>query len=288
MQWLEIELRAGTGSAEPAAAALTAAGSSGVSIVSPPDGASGESCLVRGYLPAGCRLPRILADLRGRLAILREYQIDVDDNPSLRALFEEDWANSWRAYFKPLRVGRRLVVRPSWEEYRPREGDQVIELDPGMAFGTGTHATTRLCLEALEARVNPGDRILDWGTGSGILALAAARLGAGPVRAVDTDPVAVAAARENVRRNQLQGRVEVLLSDLPARGRFDGIAANLLPEPITAASVALRRLLARDGWLIVSGISIARGGEVLASLQAAGFELGARSQREGWLCLEMR
>src|SRR2546422_789169 len=105
-----------------------------------------------------------------------------------------DWASAWKAYFKPLRVGRRFVVKPSWEAYAPRPDDRVLELDPGMAFGTGAHPTTQLCLEALEETVQPGERVLDFGTGSGILAIAAARLGAGTVFGLDIDPVAAAAA----------------------------------------------------------------------------------------------
>ena len=108
---------------------------------------------------------------------------------TLRTVQDQDWESAWKQFFKPLRVGRRLVVKPSWEEYAPRPDDLVLELDPGMAFGTGAHPTTQLCLEVLEDVVRPGERVLDFGTGSGILALAAARLGAGPVVGLDIDPV---------------------------------------------------------------------------------------------------
>jgi ribosomal protein L11 methyltransferase len=188
-----------------------------------------------------------------------------------RPLREEDWATAWKAFYKPFRVGRRLVVRPSWEPYAAAPDDCVLELDPGMAFGTGEHPTTRLCLEALEERVRPGDRVLDWGTGSGILAIAAVKLGATWVDARDHDPVAVAAARENARRNEVADRVLVERGDLPGAAPYDGVVANILAGPILAAAPRLRRLTRPGGWLIASGLTDARVAAVARALQDAGF-----------------
>ena len=134
--------------------------------------------------------------------------------PQFRELTENDWANAWKKHYHVLRVGQRIVIKPRWQEYEPRPDDIVIELDPGMAFGTGLHPTTRMCLQALEEHLEPGARVLDLGTGSGILAIAAAKLGAGSVLALDNDPLAVKAVRANVQSNGVQDLVTVELGSL--------------------------------------------------------------------------
>lgn len=203
---------------------------------------------------------------------------------------EEDWANAWKAYYGIQRMGERIVIKPSWLEYNTREGDVVLDLDPGMAFGTGLHPTTRLCLQALEQHVRPGTRILDLGTGSGILAIAAAKLG-GPntrVVALDTDNVAVEATLQNVERNDLAGQVEVAQgSTLAARdhGPYDLIVANILASVIIELSKSLHGLLAPGGTLISSGIFIDRGDKVIEALEAAYLPVREKKQEGDWLCL---
>lgn len=284
MRWIEIGLQVSGPAEEAASAILLAAGSRGTSTVSGPAG--GEAGVtVRGYAPEDAELPALLDDLRRRLAVLREFGIDVPEEPSTRALVEEDWATAWKRFYRPLRVGRRFVVCPSWEAYAPGAADLVLSLDPGMAFGTGLHPTTQLCLEALEETARGGERWLDWGTGSGILAIAAAFLGAGSVDALDNDPVAVEAARENVARNGVDAVARVERGDLPASGEYDGIVANILAPPIVAAASQLRALLRPGGRLIVSGLTTAHEAEVEEALRAAGFGAAGRSQREDWVCL---
>lgn len=203
---------------------------------------------------------------------------------------EEDWANAWKAYYGVQRVGKRTVIKPSWLEYAPKVGDVVLDLDPGMAFGTGLHPTTRLCLMALEEHVQSGMNILDLGAGSGILAIAAARLG-GPdthVIALDTDRVAVDATRQNVERNGLMPQISVGQgSVLAARetAPYDLIVANILASVIIELSRPLAGLLKPGAVLISSGIFIERGGSVVDALVQAGLPV-RETRREGdWLCL---
>lgn len=283
MRWAEIEIAAGEHGPEPVAAALIASGSAGVQVTEIAE----HSCLVRGYLLEDHRLTARIEDLRWRLGILADSGVRGIGEPCARTLEEEAWAAAWKRFYKPMRMGDRLVVKPSWEPYAARRGDLVVELDPGMAFGTGTHATTRLCLEALERRVKPADVLLDWGTGSGILAIAAARLGAARVDAVDTDPVAVAVAQENARANGVGDRVQVRESGLPDSGEYDGVVANLVADPIIAAAPSLRRLLRPGGWLVASGIVAERAEEVSLSLGGAGSSAVGRSECDGWVCLSM-
>jgi ribosomal protein L11 methyltransferase len=204
---------------------------------------------------------------------------------------EEDWANAWKDYYGIQRIGERIVIKPSWLEYEPKERDIVLDLDPGMAFGTGLHPTTRLCLLALEHNMEVGPQnLLDLGTGSGILAIAAAKLG-GPntrILALDTDNIAVDATRENVERNGLTGQITTGQgSTAAARGRapYNLIVANILASVIIELAPALSALLQPGGTLISSGIFIDRGDSVIEALQNAKLPVRQREQEGDWLCL---
>ncbi|HYO49268.1 MAG TPA: 50S ribosomal protein L11 methyltransferase [Chloroflexia bacterium] len=208
----------------------------------------------------------------------------------VRECREEDWANAWKDYYGIQRMGERIVIKPSWLQYEPQEGDVILDLDPGMAFGTGLHPTTRLCLAALEEYVRPQMNILDLGTGSGILAIAAAKLG-GPtsrVTALDTDLIAVEATQQNVERNALAGQIEVRQgSTLAAQG--DGpytlIVANILASVIIELARSLYELVEPGGTLITSGIFIDRGEKVVEALEKASLPVRERRQEGDWLCL---
>ena len=199
--------------------------------------------------------------------------------PSFRRLEEQDWANAWKAHYQPFRIGRRIWIQPSWvsaEETGAAEGEEMVTLtlDPGMAFGTGLHPTTQTCLQALEQLVRPGDRVLDVGTGSGILAIAAARLGAERVLAVDTDPEAVKAAAENAALNDVAGAVEVRAGGLESvlSGQWQVVVVNIL-APIIVAMLRGGALMARvapEGRLILSGIIDQQLEDVEAALADAG------------------
>jgi ribosomal protein L11 methyltransferase len=201
---------------------------------------------------------------------------------------EQDWQNGWRKYYHPVEIGRRLAIVPSWQEY---DTDRVrLVLDPGLAFGTGTHETTALCLTALDALVQGGERVLDIGTGSGILAIAALLLGADRADGVDIDPVAVRTAGENAQRNGVADRFRVLVGDLSdkASGTYNLITANIVADAIRALAPAVPALLAEGGVFIASGIIDDRRDEVAAAIRAAGLpDIELREQR-GWACLICR
>lgn len=243
--------------------------------------------LVKGYLPVDGRLPEKLEELRAEVAEVMSRLGQPMPEISLTALNEEDWANSWKAYFKPLKIGERVVVCPSWESYEASEQDIVLDLDPGMAFGTGTHATTAMCVRFLEQYVKKNDKVLDVGTGTGILAMTAARLGAGQVTALDYDPTAVKVAAENIKKNKLEGRIDVKVNDLLAgiSERADLIVANIIADIIIKLFPQAKTNLKENGVFIASGIIGERRDDVFHAGLDAGFELLEESCQEDWVAM---
>jgi ribosomal protein L11 methyltransferase len=269
-RWLELAVEVPREAEEAAADILRRYAPRGVAIEP-----AGRCVVVRAYLPDSSGIAR------QRRAVCRALA-SLPATIRTRWLREEDWAEAWKAFFPVLRVSRRLVICPAWRSYRARAGEAVIRLDPGMAFGTGQHPTTLMCLRALEEAVQPGAAVLDLGTGSGVLALAAARLGAASVLALDTDPQAVRAARKNVRLNSLETVVRVEEGTLgEARGPsarlragpFDVIAANISAAAIIDLAGAMAAALKRGGVLIAGGFSEERAASVAAALTAAGLSV---------------
>ena len=209
-----------------------------------------------------------------------------------RVVVDEDWAEAWKEHFQVERYGERVVVVPSWRTYDPQPGDVTFTLDPGMAFGTGQHETTRMCLEALERVVTPGSRVLDVGTGSGILAIAAAKLGAGTVIALDVDPICVDVARRNAEINQAKIQVELgsLGADLPQalkrHLRCDVVVANIIAGAIVELAPDLAEALDAAGTLIASGIIAERENLVAAALGRAGLRVVSSRAMGEWRCLQ--
>ena len=224
------------------------------------------------------------------IAFLRERYtaVGIDHAVDSNNVREEDWANNWKKYFKPLPVGEKILICPSWETVENPEGRAVLSIDPGMAFGTGGHDTTRLVLETLEQYVTEGVDFLDVGCGSGILSIAACLLGAGRALGIDIDALAVKTAIENGLLNGLTTpKYEIRLGDLAkdVSGKFPVIAANIVADAIIMLSPAIPALLADDGVYIVSGIIDTREQDVLTALDACGFAVVERREHGGWLCL---
>lgn len=245
---------------------------------------------VSGYFPATAfdqvrrqAFEQAMAALAGRLAMSHRVLY--------RSLAEEDWAESWKAFFWPEKVSEHFVIKPTWRDYDARPDEIVIDIDPGMAFGTGSHPSTALCLGLMERLLRPGDRFLDVGTGSGILMVAAAHLEAAVLHGVDKDPLAVEIARANLRRNAVpEDRWQVWAGDLArkASGRYTFVAANIYAAVIVNLLGHLETVMAPGCCFICSGITADQGGSVQAALIAAGLDVLAVEERETWLAMAAR
>ncbi len=256
--------------------------------------------IVRAYVPARDRTAarRAVAGVRAALGHLQAFGLRPIGELETRVVHEEDWAHAWKAHFPVLRVGRRLVIRPTWRRHRRAPEDVVLALDPGMAFGTGLHPTTRLCLAAIEHWADTGrfasggarrggTRVLDVGCGSGILAIAAALFGAEEILGVDTDVIAVEATSANAARNRLARRIRARAGSLPSgEPSFDLVLANLIASVLVALASELAAELRPGGRLLASGIFVDREPDVRAAFAAAGLEVVGRSAEGEWVALE--
>ena len=285
MEWLEVSVTVENETAEAVAEVLSRYAPRGVVIEAGPDGWNAGPVIVRAYLPADDRLRANKRSVEEALWHLG--QIQPIPAPTFHPVAEEDWAEAWKKQLKVLHIGQRIVIQPSWLDYTPAPGEIIIRLDPGMAFGTGLHPTTQMCLAALEELVNPGTHVLDLGTGSGILAIAAAKLGAGHVLAVDNDPVAVKTARGNVATNGVQETVNLVrgsLADVPES--YDLIVVNILAKVIVEmAQQGLANRLRPGGTLIAAGIITDQKLQVVTALKRAGLALTGQQLIDDWVCL---
>jgi ribosomal protein L11 methyltransferase len=249
--------------------------------------------IVRAYLPAGdaASAARLAAEASEALGHLQAFGLRPIGELTTRLVHDADWAEAWKAHFPVLRVGRRLVIRPTWRRHGRSPDDVVIALDPGMAFGTGLHPTTRLCLAGVESLADrsllDGARVLDVGCGSGILTIAAVKLGAPHALGLDTDPIAVEATSANAARNRLARRIDARQGSLPSGdGPFEVVLANLIASVLIDLSALLRDELRRGGVLLASGIFIDREAEVRESFSNVGLEVAGRSEEGEWVALE--
>ena len=251
-----------------------------------------ETVTVRAYLPEDARLESSLLALAERIAALRHAGAALGAGTiSHSFVADEDWAETWKAYIHTEKMGERIVVRPTWEEYTPSADEIVIELDPGAAFGTGAHATTAMCLRWLEHLVSPGMRVYDVGCGSGILAVAAAKLGAGEVIAMDYDPVAVSVAEENIRQNNVHNVVACesdLLSACEGAAPAELITANIIADVIIRLFAQLDRHLAPGGTLLASGIIDDRIAGVEHAAAEHGFTVLDMTCEKEWAAMIIR
>jgi ribosomal protein L11 methyltransferase len=273
------------------AASLPSPGEGAASLPSPGEGSDGwisGPVMVRAYLPADDQLRATRR--RVEEALWHLSQIRPVPAPIFRAIAEEDWAEAWKEQLVVLRVGQHIVIQPSWLDHLPASEDIVIQLDPGMAFGTGLHPTTQMCLAALEELVWPGADVLDLGTGSGILAIAAAKLGARQVLAVDNDSQAVKAARNNVVTNGVREIVSVKRGSLSkVSGNYDVVAVNILAKVIVdMLQKGLATRVRPGGMLITAGIIAAQAPQVITVLEQSTLALAGRRQEGDWVSLLAR
>ncbi|MBN1661388.1 MAG: 50S ribosomal protein L11 methyltransferase [Anaerolineae bacterium] len=311
--WVEFRVDANLETAEPIVELFNRYGRGQAVVETPVDCFEYElhdcvpgTVIVKTYLPLEAR------EARRRLeeGLWHLGRILPIPEPEIRELAEEDWAQAWKEQYHRMRVGRRIVIVPAWEEYGPAPGEVVLRLEPGMAFGTGLHPTTRLCLTAIEDELAPAQSVLDVGTGSGVLAIAAARLGAEHVLAIDADPVAVRVAGENVAANGVAEQVEVRRASLAGgdavprhfmevedgavaalpildSGCFDLVLVNILAPVITGMAAALAARTAPGGHLIAAGLIETQEAGVLGALQVHGLALTRRTQEQDWVCLTL-
>ena len=239
-----------------------------------------DTVIIHMYLEPGASPVETLALIAARMEAS-----GIPYTSETEGVEQEDWQNGWRKYYHPMDVGQRLAIVPSWQDY---DTDRVkLILDPGLAFGTGGHETTSLCLEVLDERVKGGERVLDIGTGSGILAIAALKLGAAVAEGVDIDPVAIRTAGENAALNGVADKLTVLVGDLSdkASGKYDIITANIVANAIMSLAPAVPGLMADDAVFIASGIIDSRKDEVIAALEAAGLAVLEVKEKRGWECI---
>ncbi len=284
--WIEVGIRMNREVEEAATEILYNEGAQGVMLEE-----ENDQVVIKTYLPEDEFSPEKLVIIKDKIQGLIQFGL----NPGQVEVFtstvqEEDWATSWKEYFYPEKISDTFVVKPTWREYKAKPGEKVIEIDPGMAFGTGTHPSTYLALQALEEIGPKQSNMLDVGTGSGILAIAAALLGIPQITAVDIDSVAVKVANENVLLNKVQKQVQVMRSDLVKRimekgKKYKLVTANIIAEIILMLLPDLPEVLEDGGYFIASGIVSERFGDVREALEEKGFEV-IRIYRDGeWSAL---
>jgi len=304
MKWTEVTVSTSNEAVEAVSNILMEAGASGVKIDDALDYQNlkpdryGEiidletiphitsGAQISAYYPETVFVPEILPTIKQRVSQLTEFGLDPQPNEvSMAALSDEDWATAWKKYYHPVRVTRYLTIVPSWEDYQVQQpGELVLRLDPGRAFGTGTHPTTKLCLQALETVINGGEHLIDVGTGSGILIIAAKAMGVGDVEAYDLDDIAVASAQTNLDLNPVAKDIHVAANDLLVGidTQADIIVANILAEIIIPLVPQARQNLKRGGYFITSGIIDDKFQLVLDTIKQAGFQITQHTQMGDW------
>lgn len=287
MRWVEISIQATPTSVDAASNVLVEAGSGGTVLGATLASADAQSTRVTGYLPVDDRLECRLTTIRSRIAEFADYGLPLEsEDVTVKFVEDEEWATAWKKHFKPIRVGR-VIVKPTWEEFDTQPGDVVIDIDPGMAFGTGYHPTTQLCLHALQERLKGGEVVLDVGTGSGVLAIAAAKLGAKRVVGLDVDTVAVEVAQENVAQAGLPETLRIERADSPLafEGEADLVVANILAQVLIDMSGQLAQKVRPGGLLISSGIIAERSEDVKAAFEAIGLNTVEEKRDGDWVAL---
>ncbi|MFA5524832.1 MAG: 50S ribosomal protein L11 methyltransferase [Tissierellales bacterium] len=276
MKWIEVQVKTTTEAVEAVSGILYDVGAGGLSIEDPNDiilhaksnehwdyidtsllEQQFEGVILKAYFPESEDLIDKIELIRQNVEKIPQYNLDKGlGEVTISEVYEKDWAEAWKKYYKPKKIGERIVIKPSWEEYEKDESNIVIELDPGMAFGTGTHETTILCIRQLEKYINSGQTVFDLGCGSGILSITAAKLGAERVIAVDLDELAIKITKENSKLNHVENIVDVRHGNLldVVNEESDIIVANIIAEVIVVLTKDVTKFLKKGGILITSGI----------------------------------
>ena len=312
MDWIELTVHTTTEGADIVSEALIAEGATGTMVedradIPDPDKPNGyweiidpnlidtlpEDVVVHAWFEPDSRFPDRMQALHGRLEALKALDLGLPLGTlaiQTQNVRDEDWSEVWKQFYKPFRAGKSLVVKPTWEPYEAHHGDRIIEIDPGMAFGSGTHETTGMCLELLEDVMKGGERVIDVGTGSGILAIGAALLGAKDVLAIDIDPVAVRVAKENVAHNHLEDRIRAVEGNLLASS--DGVCelcvANIIADVICMFALPLNDHIVPGGLFICSGIIKEREQDVVQALTAADYAILEIRRKGEWVAMLAR
>ncbi len=308
MKWLEIKVNAKAEAIDAITEILYEFGASGVAIdepidyeamkidnlfwdyIEPEEGEQDKESSVSAYFSeAEAELENKIQGIKDKVQQLPEFGLDIGSGKiEIKEIDQIDWETSWKQYFKPVHITDRIVVKPQWEEYLPQKDELIIHIDPGMAFGTGTHETTSMCIKAIEKNVEPGYSILDIGTGSGILSIAAVLLGAKEATGVDLDPVAVEVANENIEINGLSDKINILHGDLLTliEGQFDIVVANIIADAILILLDSDVKSFVKDnGLFICSGIIQEKEGLVVEKLKEKGFEIKEINRDGEWVCI---
>lgn len=307
MKWMEIKLLTSGMAVEAVSNIFIEAGASGVSIEDKmdlenvPDDGFGEiwaidasdyddeGVAIKAYFPETIFLPEILPAMKQRILDLATFGLDIGKNElTMSEVSESSWATAWKKYYHPVKVSRFLTVVPSWEDYtKKHEDERILKLDPGMAFGTGTHPTTRLSLQALEMVLTGGETVVDVGTGSGVLSIASKALNANKVYAYDLDEVAVRSAKENMNLNSFAQDVFVQANDLLTGIELeaDVVVANILAEIILKLIADAWRVLKPNGYFVTSGIILDKKETVLDALTTQGFQIEQVHQMGDWIAI---
>ena len=308
MKWCEVSIQTTHEATEIIAEIFRDLGASGVVIEDPelvndyitsgkwdytdiPIATETEVVTEKAYLPVNGELDGRLKSFELELAALKERGVSIAPGIITTCeLQDEDWSDTWKQYFHVEKPGERIVIKPTWESYEAKEGELVVELDPGAAFGTGTHATTSMCIKELEQLVKPGMTVFDVGTGSGILSIISAKLGAKDIQAVDYDDSVIKIVEENLAQNNVQVIVSVAQSDLMqnVHGKANLVIANIIADIIIRLFDQLDEHLEEDGTLLTSGIIEDRIDDVIDAADAHGYQVVKRLENKGWACITFK
>ncbi len=306
MKWVEVQIETTTEAEEIVCSIMYDIGVSGLAIEDPKDilafqqgedwyliepeliKQDYEGVIIKAYFPEG-------EDIKDKIELIKERIEKTPYNETGKSLgrvtvseiYDTDWSENWKKYYKPVKIGKNIVIKPTWETYNQEVGDIIIEIDPGMAFGTGTHETTILCIEALEKYVKANDLVYDVGCGSGILSIVSAKLGAKKVIGIDIDELSIKASKENVKINQVEDVVEIRKGNLldKVSGKADIIVANIIAEIIVKMVPTLKNYIKDDGIFIASGIITDKLDVVRKALAHNGFNIIEEKIMKDWVAI---